>query len=134
MREKAKSITANALTIAVISLLIFWGNTQYRQWSQYQRGEQSLAVGDFIAAIAGYESAIHMYTPGSPLVDRAAEKLWSIGDTLERQGETDKALISYRALRSAYYATHSLTTPGLSWISRCDAKIASLAKPAPPAK
>lgn len=133
MREKAKNITANAVVIAIISLVIFIGNTQYRQWSQYERGNQALAVGDYIAAIADYESAIHMYTPGSPLVTRAAEKLWSIGETLERQGEIDKALIAYRSLRSAYYSTHSLTRPGQSWIASCDAKIAKLAKPEPPA-
>ena len=133
MREKAKNITANAVAIAAISLLLFWGNTQYRQWYQYRSGEKALAVGNYIPAIAGFESAIHMYTPLSPLVERAAAKLWEIGETLERQGETDKALLAYRALRSAFYSTHALARPGRPWIARCDEKIARLAKPAPPA-
>ena len=56
--------------------------------------------------------------------------LWQIGETLERQGDTDKALIAYRALRSSFYAAHWLITPGQAWIARCDAKIAQLTKQA----
>lgn len=133
MQERAKTITVNALAIAVLAVLLFAASTQYRQWAQYNRGEKALAAGDYIQAVAGYESAIHMYTPLSPLVERAAVKLWSIGETLERQQESEKALIAYRALRSSFYSTHGLFRPGLGWITRCDKKIAALAKPVQPA-
>ena len=133
MTEQTKTVTANVVVVAVIALLMFWGTTQYRQWSQFRPGEAALAQGDYIGAIAGYESSLHMYTPLSPLVPRAAAKLWELGETLERQGDMDRALIAYRALRSSFYATHGLTRPGLDWIARCDAKIRQLAKPAPPA-
>jgi hypothetical protein len=133
MTEQTKTIIANVATIAVIALIMLWGATQYRQWYQFQVGDSALASGDYIHAIAGYESALHMYTPASPLVPRAAVKLWGIGETLERQGEVDRALLAYRALRSSFYAVHGLTKPGLDWIDRCDARIRLLAKPAPPA-
>jgi hypothetical protein len=130
MSEQVKTVAVNVAVAFVIGLIMIAASTQYRQWSQYGRGEKALAVRDYISAVAGYESAIHMYTPGSPLVGRSAEKLWQIGETLEREGDRDKALIAYRALRSSFYAAHWLITPGREWIARCDAKIAQLMKQA----
>ncbi|NVN98975.1 MAG: hypothetical protein HXX17_06580 [Geobacteraceae bacterium] len=134
MLEKTKIIIVNALFIAVISIFLFATATQFRQWTQYKRGESALAARDQINAIAGFESAIHMYTPFSPLVERSAKRLWIIGRDLELRGETEKALIAYRALRSAFYSTHGLTHPGMLWIAQCDEKINLLAKPVQPAR
>ncbi len=130
MTEKVKTLGVNVAAACVIGLIMIAVTIQYRQWRQFGKGENSLAVGDYIQAVAGFESAIHMYTPGSPLVSRSAEKLWQIGETLERQGDTDKALIAYRTLRSSFYAAHWLITPGQVWIARCDGKIAQLTRPA----
>jgi len=134
MLERTKTILINAVFIACVSILLFAAATQFRQWSQYHRGEQALAANDQINAIAGFESAIHMYTPFSPLVEQSAKKLWTIGQDLESRGETEKALIAYRALRSAFYSTHGLTRPGMNWIVQCDDKIRLLAKPVQPAR
>ncbi|TWJ19473.1 tetratricopeptide repeat protein [Geobacter argillaceus] len=130
MTEKVKTVAVNVGVACVIGLIMIAVTIQYRQWRQFGKGEKALAVGDYIQAVAGFESAIHLYTPGSPLVSHSAEKLWQIGETLERQGDTDKALIAYRALRSSFYAAHWLITPGQSWIARCDGKIAQLTRPA----
>ena len=130
MTEKVKTLGVNLAVACVIGLIMIAVTVQYRQWRQFGKGEKALSVGDYISAVAGYESAIHMYTPGSPLVGRAAEKLWQIGETLERQGDADKALIAYRALRSSFYGAHWLITPGRDWIARCDGKIAQLTKTA----
>jgi len=133
MLDRTKTILVNAVFIAAISIVLFAAATQFRQWSQYNRGEQALAAIDHINAIAGFESAIHMYTPFSPLIERSAKKLWAIGQELETKGESEKALIAYRALRSAFYSTHGLTKPGMNWIALCDEKIRLLAKPVQPA-
>jgi len=134
MIDRTKTIMANAAVIAIASILLFAAATQYRQWSQFSRGEAAHTAGDQINAIAGFESAIHMYTPFSPLVERAAARLWEIGKELEARGDTEKALIAYRGLRSAFYSTHGLFRPGMQWIAACDAKIKLLAKPVQPAK
>lgn len=126
--DKVKAIAVNGLVIAVIAILLVWGNTWNRQRTQFDRGEAALAGGDYIAAIAGYESAIHMYTPGSSLVERAAARLWRMGEGFERAGDATRALIAYRALRSSFYAVHGLHTPGMGWIAMCDDKIALLAR------
>ncbi|MBT0651758.1 tetratricopeptide repeat protein [Geomobilimonas luticola] len=126
--DKAKTIAVNVVVTAIIAIILIWGNSWYRQWSQFNRGEAALAKGDFVAAIAGYEAAIHMYTPGSPLVERTAEKLWGIAEEREENGDRQLALVAYRALRSSFYSTWGLTRPGTWWIARCDAKIAQLVK------
>src|SRR5512138_2242432 len=99
MLDRTKSVVINGIVAAIISILLFAAATQFRQWSQFDRGEKALVAGDQINAIAGFESAIHMYTPFSPLVERAAARLWIIGRDLETRGDTEKALIAYRALR-----------------------------------
>lgn len=126
--DKAKTIAVNMAVIAMLAIILIWGQTLFRQWRQFDRGEAALAGGDYIAAIAGYESAIHMYTPGSPLVERAAERLWAIGEGLERAGNMERALIAYRSLRSSFYATRGLFQPGKEWIARCDGRIAGILK------
>ncbi len=124
--EKTKTIALNVAVTALISLLLIWGTTWYRQTIQFARGEAAQAAGDTIGAIAGYEAALHMYTPGSPLNEQAAAKLWAVGEAMEKSGDADRALIAYRALRSSWYAVRWLTQPGEEWIARCDRKIAEL--------
>ena len=134
MLDRTKIIIVNAAFIVVVSVLLFAGATQFRQWAQYNRGEKSLAAGDQINAIAGFESAIHMYTPLSPIVEWSAKRLWIIGRDFETRGEREKSLLAYRALRSAFYSTHGLITPGMKWIALCDEKIKLLEPPVEPAK
>lgn len=124
--EKMKTIAVNVAAAALISLILIWGHTLYRQHVQFGKGEKALAARDFPTAVAGYEAAIHMYTPGSSVVEKSARKLWEIAESTERDGDVTRALITYRALRSSFYAVAGLFTPGTEWIKRCDAKIAAL--------
>ena len=126
--EKVKTIAVNVAVAALVAVVLLWATTLYRQHVQFENGEQGLKNSNFPAAIAGYESAIHMYTPGSSLVEQSAQRLWEIGQILERQGDAPRALIAYRSLRSSFYAISWLYTPGKSWIERCDARIAVLVR------
>jgi hypothetical protein len=126
--EKIRSIALNISVVAILSILLIWGNTWYRQWRQFSKGEEAMAGKDTIAAVAGYSSAIHMYTPFSPLVERAAERLWEITTLCAERGETERALMACRSLRSSFYAVRGLRQPGKEWIAKCDAKIAELVK------
>ncbi|MDR3579124.1 MAG: hypothetical protein P4L44_04070 [Oryzomonas sp.] len=126
MDERIKKSVANAAIIIVLSLLLFLAGTWWRMQSQFQQGEAALTRGDFAGALAGYESAIHMYIPFHPTIEKAAQKLWQVGEIAERQGDVGRALIAYRALRSAFYADRWLSQPGKDWIWRCDQKIAGL--------
>lgn len=124
--DRLKTIAVNVAIAAVIAILLIWGNTLYRQHVQFDKGEKGVAAGDFPAAVAGYESAIHMYTPGSSLTEKSARKLWDIGQSLEAMGDYPRALIAYRSLRSSFYSIAWLYSPGEEWIKRCDARIAIL--------
>lgn len=126
MDERIKKTAVNAAIIIVLSLLLFLAGTWWRMQSQFSLAEAAFTKGDFAGALAGYESAIHMYIPFHPTIDNAAQKLWKLGETAERQGDVERALIAYRALRSAFYADRWLAQPGEDWIGRCDRKIAGL--------
>jgi hypothetical protein len=126
--EKVKTIAVNAAFIALVSVVLIWGSTLYRQHVQFDKGEQGLAAGDFLAAVSGYESAIHMYTPASSLVDRAAQRLWDIGELVAQRGDRPRALIAFRSLRSSFYAAAGIFSPGEQWIQKCDIRIAQIVK------
>lgn len=126
MSEQVKTIIANSIVITMICLLLFLAGTWWRMSTQFNLGEAAFLKGDFAGAVAGYESALHMYIPFHPAMEKAAEKLWTIGETNERLGDVNRALIAYRSLRSSFYAAHWLVTPGLAWIDKCDKKIAAL--------
>lgn len=126
MNNTVKSIVANGLVIVMLCLLLFIAGTWWRLNTQFALGEEAFIKGNFSGAVAGYESALHMYIPYNRKIGLAAEKLWSIGEANEKQGDLGRALIAYRALRSSFYAGRWLVTPGKEWITRCDAKIATL--------
>jgi hypothetical protein len=128
MMEKSKTIAVNCAVIALLAILLIWVITWQRQTAQFRRGETALAARDYMIAIAGFEAAIHMYTPGSSTVQLAAERLWAMGEGFEKVGDTTRALLAYRSLRSSFYAVHGLNTPGKEWIARCDERIAFLVK------
>jgi len=126
MKEQVKNSMANGIVITMVGLLMVLGSVWWRMNSQFSQGEAAFSRGDFPGAVAGFESALHMYIPYHPIIEKAAERLWQIGETNERQGDINRALIAYRALRSSFYADHWLVTPGANWIEKCDKKIAAL--------
>jgi tetratricopeptide (TPR) repeat protein len=128
MTDTLKTIAVNVTIAAIAAIILIWGNALYRQHVQFDKGEKGLAAGNFPAAVAGYESAIHMYTPGASLTEKSAQKLWQIGQMLEARGDVQRALIAYRALRSSFYSIEWLYSPGKEWIAKCDARIAILVR------
>jgi hypothetical protein len=126
MNEQVKAILVNGIVIILICLLMFFGTTWWRMSSQYRQGEAALGRGDFAGAVVAFESAMHMYIPSHPTIEKAAQQLWKIGETNEKLGDVNRALIAYRSLRSSFYAAHWLITPGTEWIAKCDKKIAAL--------
>jgi hypothetical protein len=130
VEEPTKSIAANVFVAALVSLVLIAGTTFCRECAQYRKGNEAAARGDFAGAVAGYEAAIHMYVPFSPLVGKSAESLWAIADGFERAGNRERALIAYRSLRSSFYGVRWLFQPGSEWIARCDQRIAGLVRQA----
>lgn len=126
MNPRVREVITTVAVTAVIMVAMMWGRTYYSQWKQFNIGEEAFKAGNMRDAITGYESAIHMYTPGSGMVKKSIERLWEIGEIFERQNQSDWALLAYRSLRSSLYAVRSFYTPYPEWIERCDKKIAQI--------
>jgi len=126
MTERIATLAVNAAVITLVCLVLFFAGTWWRMQDQFALGEEAFRRGDFTGAVAGYESAIHMYIPFNGTLEKSAQQLWKIAEACERQGDITRALIAYRALRSSFYADRWLVTPGRDWIARCDTKIAVL--------
>jgi hypothetical protein len=126
MAERIRIILINSSVIVALCLVVFSAATWWRMEDQFALGEDAYRRGDFAGAVAGYESAIHMYIPFHPTIELAAQRLWSVGEIFEHQGDITRALIAYRALRSSFYSATWLTIPGRGWIARCDQKITAL--------
>jgi tetratricopeptide (TPR) repeat protein len=126
MTHRITGILVNAAVIGLLCLLLFFAGTWWRLHGQFELGEAAYRRGDFTGAVAGYESAIHMYIPFNGIIEKSAQQLWKLGEANERLGDINRALIAYRALRSSFHADRWLETPGQEWIIRCDKKIAAL--------
>ncbi len=107
----------------VILMVVFKVYLSSRQ--EFKTAEIALDEKNYRRAITHYERAILWYLPFGGYVDRSAAQLWHIAEMLETQ-DKKLALESYRSLRSAFYATRSLYTPGKPWIDRANPKIARL--------
>lgn len=111
----------------VLMIVMVWSNVLLRSRRHFKDGERYLQEEKFIQAITSYESSAHAYTPWNNHVARSLERLWEIGQILEKQHEDPTyPLVAYRSLRSSVYAVRSFYTPNKEWISRCDVKIAEL--------
>jgi uncharacterized protein YwgA len=98
----------------------------YMQREHFNQAEKYYAASDWKPAIREYDETMHFYTPWSPYVTKSAERLWQIGKMFEGQGKLEWANDAYASIRSSFYASRSLYTPGKEWIAKCDEKIADL--------
>jgi len=72
------------MTGLMITLCLICANVWQRQQSQYREGVAGEQRGNFMVALTGYESAIRMYLPLSPTVERSAERIWRLGEAAEK--------------------------------------------------
>lgn len=124
-RSGAWILTGMAVVLLSTGLKVIWN--AYDEWNY----AEALAATQPERALEHYERVIHWHVPFLSLSDDAAGKMWDYALNYEKQGNTEKALSTYRVLRGAFYAARSLYTPGKNWIVRCNEKIAGLmaAKP-----
>jgi len=121
-----KGYLAKGLIAIVFFSLLVGGRVFYFQRSHFMEAEKYFAEANYKLAIREYDTAMHFYTPLSPHIQRSAERLWQIGEMFEKEGKFDWANIAYSSIRSSFYASRGLYTPGKNWIERCDEKIADL--------
>ena len=118
--------TLRVLGLLVAFVALLYAKTAYNARQDFALGEESYTHGEYKVAITHYERAIKWYTPLSPVVQRAVERLWQLGTEAEARGEVSLALEAYQTLRSSLYAVQSFYVPYQSWIAKSEERIAPL--------
>ncbi len=121
-----KKYIYSGILVVLFFLIITGIKVFYLQRSHFMLAEKYYSEANWKLAIREYDNAMHFYTPLSPYIRKSAEKLWQVGEMFEKQGKPDWANIAYGSIRSSFYASRSLYTPGKDWINKCDEKIADL--------
>lgn len=121
-----KKYLIKGFLIVVIFSMLVGIRAFYLQRSHFMAAEKYYAESNWKLAIREYDISMHFYTPFSSYIEKSAQKLWLIGEMFEEQERLDWANIAYSSIRSSFYASRSLYTPGKSWIKKCDEKISDL--------
>jgi hypothetical protein len=122
----SKSLVIKALLILAVLLAMVAIRVFYLQRSHYAEAEKHYAADDLKIAVREYGTTMRLHFPVSPYTTKSAERLWLLGAEFERQGELLRAQAAYSTLRSSFYATRSLYTPGKDWIKKCEERLASI--------
>src|SRR5262245_60853923 len=78
------------LLVAFVALL--YAKTANNARQDFALGEEAYTQGQYKVAVTHYERTIKWYTPWSPVVQRAVERLWQLGTEAEARGEVSLAL------------------------------------------
>ncbi|MEJ2683898.1 MAG: hypothetical protein P8Z71_05830 [Candidatus Sulfobium sp.] len=121
-----KKYLIKGLIAFIIFIVLVWGKVLYMQRSHFVKAEQYFNASEWKLAIREYDSVMHAYSPWSPYIGKSAERLWTIGKMFEKENKPMWAVDAFSAIRSSFYASRSLYTPGKEWIKKCDDEIADM--------
>jgi hypothetical protein len=121
-----KKYLIKGLYFCLIFLLLVWVKVLYMQRSHFLKAEEYYKTADWKLAIREYDDVMHAYSPWSPYIGKSAERLWDMGKMFEQDDKPEWAVDAFSAIRSSFYASRSLYTPGKEWIEKCDNEIADL--------
>lgn len=127
-RQVARGLAVVGVLLAVVAVRVVVSSR-----AELARG-QALQAQDPDAAIVHYRRAVRWYAPLSPYPVTALSRLERIAAAAERDGEVDRALSAYRAMRGGILSTRSFYTPTPAVLARANEHIARLMsrQPAPP--
>ncbi|MBI2895908.1 MAG: hypothetical protein HYY06_20290 [Deltaproteobacteria bacterium] len=100
-----------AVLVALSFLALVYARVLWEARAEYREGDDWIARGDPDEAIVHYRRAAHWYAPVNPWVPAALDRLRAIGDRARREGQIDRALAAYRAIRGSILGTRSFYTP-----------------------
>jgi hypothetical protein len=123
-----KSIRWAAFAVAALLAvsLLLWMRAFYGSMEDYKTGEALLKDNQVIRAITYFDRSLHWYAPINPYLEKAATRLWEIGERAEKEGDLRMARIAFESIRNASYGTTHVFTPGKEWIKRVESKIDEL--------
>jgi hypothetical protein len=115
-----------AVSIGVLIMLVLWVRVFYGSMKDYEMGERLLKENQIIRAITYFDRSLHWYAPINPYLEKAATRLWEIGERAEKGGDLRMARIAFESIRNASYGTTHVFTPRKDWIRRAETKISEL--------
>jgi hypothetical protein len=125
-RKSVSNRIVRIVSVGLLMLLVLWARAFYGSMKDYEAGETLLKQNQIIRAITYFDRSLHWYAPVNPYLERAATRLWEIGERAEKEGDLRMALIAFESIRNASYGATHVFTPGEDWIKRADSKISAL--------
>jgi hypothetical protein len=119
-----------AVTGIVLSVLVF--RVLRSAKDELSQGDVLMQQADVEGAIVHYRRAARWYAPGSPYHVQALEKLARIAAQAEADGDSERALSAYRAVRGSIMAARSFYVPERARLHAADLRIAELMAAQPP--
>ncbi len=125
-----------AIRAAAIAVLVFGAITARTIRSARTELEAARIAADggkVDRALAHYRRAARHYVPGSPYHVTALDRLETLARAAEANGDGERALAAYRAIRGSILATRSFYVPERARLDAADQRIAALMaeQPAP---
>jgi hypothetical protein len=125
-KHHVSNMIVKAVSIGVLVMLVLWTRVFYGSMKDYETGETLLKENQIIRAITYFDRSLHWYAPINPYLEKAATRLWEIGEKAEKEGDLRMARIAFESIRNASYGTTHVFTPGKEWIRRAESKIHAL--------
>jgi hypothetical protein len=125
-RSIVSNKTVKIVSVGVLILFALWAKAFYGSMKDYETGETLLKENQTIRAITYFDRSLHWYAPVNPYLERAANRLWEIGERAEKEGDLRMARIAFESIRNASYGTTHVFTPRKEWIQRVESKIDEL--------
>jgi hypothetical protein len=127
LRHRVLRVIVKVAWVGVLLLLILWLRVFYGSMEDYKTGETLLKENQTIRAITYFDRSLHWYAPFNPYLERAAIRLWEIGEKAQKEGDLRMARIAFESIRNASYGATHVFTPGREWIKRTESRIDRLA-------
>ena len=125
-KHHVSNMIVKAVSIGVLVMLVLWARVFYGSMKDYETGETLLKENQVIRAITYFDRSLHWYAPINPYSEKAATRLWEIGEKAEKEGDLRMARIAFESIRNASYGTTHVFTPRKEWIKRAESKINEL--------
>ncbi len=125
-RYSVWGVIVKAVSVGLLIMLVLWARVFYGSMKDYETGEALLKENQIIRAITYFDRSLHGYAPINPYLEKAATRLWEIGERAEKEGDLRMARIAFESIRNASYGTTHVFTPGKEWIRRAESKINGL--------
>jgi tetratricopeptide (TPR) repeat protein len=127
VRGLSRAALIAALLFAAIAVRVIAGAK-----AELEVAAKHAQEGDTDAALVHYRRAARWYAPMSPYHVHALAALGKIGADAEQQGDVERALAAYRAVRSAILSTRSFYVPEEARLNAANTRIAALMAGLPP--